>query len=191
MSDPNPNPSPPPPPHPPPPPPPAPEKVIPYERFAEVVGERNTYKAKADEADAHKAALEAERAGRAADRAAWEDERALMQLGLVDPEAIEVARYIHSRLPADGRPKIAEWVGGFAADPSKAPVALRGYLGQPAPQAKGAQPAGSANVQPTPPAGAAVTAEQIQAARQHGERTGDWSQYRALRPALGLAPAAK
>lgn len=176
-----------------PPPPPAaappPEKVIPYERFAEVVGERNTFKARADEADAHKAALDAERAGRAADKAAWEDERSLMQRGLVDPEAIEVARYLHGRLPAEGRPKIAEWVATFAADPAKAPVALRGYLGQPAKAP--APPAGSSNVQPPPPAGADVTAEQVRAARQHGERTGDWSQYRALRPALGLAPATK
>ena len=173
-------------------PPPPPERVIPYERFAEVVGERNTFKARADEADAHKAALDTERAGRAADKAAWEDERSLMQRGLVDPEAIEVARYLHGRLPAEGRPKLAEWVATFAADPARAPVALRGYLGQPGKVA--APPAGSSNVQPPPPAGADVTADQVRAARQHGERTGDWSQYRALRPALGLgsvAPAAK
>lgn len=177
-----------------PPPPPPPQHVVPYDRFAEVVAEKNTYKAAADAAASTAAELAAERAARAADRAAWADEKALMQRGLTDPEGIEIAKHLHGRLPEEGRPKLADWVGGFSADASKAPIALRGYLGQPtAPPAPPPKvPPGSGSVTPdAPPVGGEVTPAQIIAAREHGVKTGDWSQYRSLRPQLGLAPPPK
>lgn len=169
----------------------APGQAVPYERFAEVVAERNEALARAQTL----AAVTQERDALRASVAGLDEERALMRGGLADPEGVGVARHLHGRLPAEGRPTLTDWVAGMTAptaDPAKVPVALRGYLGAAAPKPPaGSPPPGSNGVVQTPPAAGEVTAAQVKAASDHGQRTGDWTPYRALRAQLGMAPTAK
>jgi hypothetical protein len=109
-----------------------------------------------------------------------------MRAGLTDPEAVDVARLLHGRLPVEGRPKLVDWVAGHGAKPEEAPLALRGYLGR-APAAVPKVPPGSNGNPSAPPPTGEVTAAMIREAREIGERSGDWTRYRALRAPLGIA----
>jgi hypothetical protein len=178
------------------------EQTVPYARFAEVVAERNAAQAevkgwqeRAASATTLAAELERTRADLVAKEAAWTEERGLYAVGLTDPEGVEIARYLHGRLPAEGRPKLADWISGVAKEPATAPKALLSYLPGAAPAVAGApgaapakapHPVGSAGAVVQPPAPPAeITAEQVRAAREAGQR-GDWKPYEALRPHLGL-----
>lgn len=140
----------------------------------------------------------------------WAEERAVYQAGVTDPEAISVARHLHSQIPEKGRPAFAEWVGAHAKAPDTAPKALRGYFGDgkagagAGADAKGT-PAGKA-----PPAGAAgatggkagantgtipdgagraasgakYSGADVRAMREKAVQTGNWDEYRAHRDAL-------
>ena len=61
--------------------------------------------------------------------AGHQEERALWGVGITDPEAQDVARYLYGRVPEADRPEggVAGWVSGFKDAPDTAPVALRGY----------------------------------------------------------------
>lgn len=130
--------------------------------------------------------------------AAWETERAVYQLGIIDGEAIEVARHLHQRLPEANRPALPDWLRAVKDDPSKAPKALQPYLAQPsaAPAQSTAAPvpppqvtAAATHAQrpaPTAPAAGsgAMDAAQIRALREECARTGDWSKWREAQPAI-------
>lgn len=126
---------------------------------------------------------------------AWDSERAVYQLGITDPEAIEVARHLHGRLPEQGRPPLAEWLRAAKDDPSTAPRALSPYLTSAAPPAapSAPQPAPSPAVSATgqrpaavaPAAGqGALDAVQIRQLREECARTGDWSRWKEAQPAI-------
>lgn len=126
---------------------------------------------------------------------AWDSERAVYQLGITDPEAIEVARHLHGRLPEQGRPPLAEWLRAAKDDPSTAPRALSPYLTSTSPPVapSAPQPAPSPAVSATgqrpaavaPAAGqGALDAVQIRQLREECARTGDWSRWKEAQPAI-------
>lgn len=158
--------------------------------------------------------LQAERAGRAEDRALF---------GTIDPAGIEVARFVHSQLPEQGRAPFPDWLKGQAADPTKAHRAVAPFFQAPAPGAPpagappagappagappaGAPPAGAppaggppagpppmgGNRPPPPPAGGGhgggLTLDAAKARltelAQAGDKSKDWTAYDAERPAL-------
>jgi len=138
------------------------------------------------------AKLTAEATTTAAD---WETERAVWQVGLTDSEGIDIARHLHSRLPADNRPKMAEWLGGLKADPTKAPKALAPYLAPapaadpPAPEAGKATTTRATGAAPAATGGAAAAAakytpEQIRGVRERATQTGDWTEWNAAKAAM-------
>lgn len=125
------------------------------------------------------------------DREQWETERAAWQAGITDPEGIEVARLLHNKLPQENRPAFGDWLSGAAKDPTKAPRALQAYFpaAAPAPQQPSGAPLPRSNAgtvpQPTGPAAPGkLSHDQVRAMREKAVRTGDWSEYRAIRDQL-------
>lgn len=140
--------------------------------------------------------------------AAWNEERAVFGLGITDPEAVSVARHLHSQLPEAGRPSLPDWLKGLQAAPATAPKSLQGWL--PAPQAgqgggaggAGAGAAGGAaggeprnmgaNRGSQPAAGPAVGGDlSLEAAKKRisdlaaeATKTKDWTAYNAERAGL-------
>lgn len=79
-------------------------------------------------------ALEAERAR----NNALAERLDLIDAGLTDTEAHDIARALHSRLPGgDDRPSLVDWVRGNVAKPEDAPRGLRAYLPQAVTDANG------------------------------------------------------
>lgn len=175
---------------------PAEAAMVPSSRLREETAARTVAEATALAAKAELAQLENE-------RSTWQTERAVMQRGITDPEGVAVATFLHSRLPAEGRPEIGAWLGGLKAE--TAPTGLAGYLrngAAPAPVVAAPAPAATpaatpatpvaasvttqAGVSATPAAtpGAAVTssgydAAQIKALTAEAKRTGDYTKLRA------------
>ncbi len=58
-------------------------------------------------------------------------ERQILSAGVTDAEGIEYVQHAYSKLPADGRPPLAEWL----ANRDGLPKAVRAYLSEPAPSA--------------------------------------------------------
>lgn len=161
------------------------EKTIPYARFSEVLQERNELKPKAENYDK----LVKEHDELKQKYTALEEDTVIMGTGLADPEGRELARYLHGKLPPEGRPPIGEWLTGLKAEPTKMPKALAPYWptaatggAQGGAQGGGAAGAGGARQVPpktaaggSPAAGApaagAITKEQMNA--------GSWSEQRA------------
>lgn len=52
--------------------------------------------------------------------------------GITDPELVAATEWAYSRLAADDRPAMGEWLTAIQADPSTAPVVLRPHLASPA-----------------------------------------------------------
>jgi hypothetical protein len=99
-------------------------KWIPYQRFAAVIAERDTARKAAEAAGtaaAKAAQLERELTGA-------REEATLARAGWTDPEAVELARLYHSKLPEESRPDLVGWLGQMRADPGKAPKALTPWL---------------------------------------------------------------
>lgn len=112
--------------------------------------------------------------------------------GTTDEDVIEAVAWQHSRLPADGRPELAEWIGALKEDPSRAPVLLRPLFAAPAepataktPPAKPkALPGAGAQQAAAAPAGASQA--EIRAETARALQTGDYSRLQALmRPPKG------
>jgi hypothetical protein len=142
-------------------------------RLAEVIAERNSLRAAATEGAAHKARADEAVATLERERAAWSEDRDLMRAGLIEDEARDVARMLWQRLPAEGRPKVGEWVSGMRAEGATVPRALAPYLtapaGQPAVPKAPPPPAGTGQ---QPPSSAPVTGDALRAAREAWERAG-------------------
>ena len=99
-------------------------KWIPYQRFAAVIAERDTARKAAEAAGtatAKAAQLERELTGA-------REEATLARAGWTDPEAVELARLYHGKLPEESRPDLVGWLGQLRSDPNKAPKALTPWL---------------------------------------------------------------
>jgi len=109
-------------------------------------------------------------------------------LGTHDGDAIDAAVWQYNRLPEDGRPELADWLGSMREDPAKAPAILRPFFGTTEDPAKPPTPKrrGPPAKDQADPAGAAVDDSALRLMREHAIKTGDWSRYRAHRKALGL-----
>lgn len=66
-------------------------------------------------------------------RASWDAERAVYAIGILEPEAIAVAKTLHGSLPDKDRPALSDWLRSLKEDPAKAPKALAAYF-PPAPK---------------------------------------------------------
>jgi len=166
--------------------------MIPYGRFAEAAADVQHWKKQAQEATARIAEIspqlqELDTLKR--ERTAWQEEKVFITtFGSADPEAMDVARTLFQRLPAEGRPdSLGTWLGEIKADPTKAPRALGPYLpsASPAPApAPGAAPAPAPAPNPTGRApgtqATVVTAEQLRAARDQAMKTNDWKAFHEL-----------
>lgn len=106
--------------------------------------------ARKDDLAALRAELEAERRR----NLALSERMDLIDAGLTDIEAHDVARALHSRLPAgDDRPSLVEWVRSQVAEPDKASRGLRAYLPQPAAPSTPAAPTAAPTSHPATPDG--------------------------------------
>lgn len=126
-----------------------PRGPVPYDRFREVNArskeraaqitqlqqELAELKGKAGALDELQGKLREAEAG----RLRLEEDLQLARAGLVDDEAAELARLYHAKLPADGRPPLADWWKGLTAE--TAPRGLQPFLsGATAPAAAPARP---------------------------------------------------
>jgi len=154
---------------------------IPKARFSEVVSERNAARdearalgERAKAADGLALERDQAQAALAAARAEHSEVVALFRSGLSDDEGQAVARALHGRLPAEGRPALAEWIGGLRAEGAAIPKALAPYLGGQPQQQPPPKPAPATNG--APPAAGTATDSMLRAARE----TGNWSELRRL-----------
>ena len=108
--------------------------------------------------------------------------------GNTGSEAMDLVEYAYERVPLEGRPDLADWLNGFKADPSSAPLALRSVFGQVAPAGATTQPRPNASVPSSSPPGGGVefSSEKVQAVRERAQSTGDWSEYEGLRQRMGI-----
>ena len=152
-------------------------KTIPFERFAEVLAERNQLRDEVASVKELREKLE----GVDTERAAWGEERAFMQAGLTDVEGVEVARFLYSKIEGE-KPAIGEWL-------KSPPPAVVGYMAKvAAPNDPPAAPSVDANkgttATNTPTTGQALSAEAIGELKREAVKTGDWSNYRSARENL-------
>ena len=131
-------------------------KWIPYQRFSAVIAERDTARKAAEAA----ATATAKAAQLERDLAGAREEATLARAGWTDPEAVELARLYHGKLPEESRPDLVGWLGQLRTDPGKAPKALTPWLARTidAPTPVAAQAA-----QAAPPAQATTTTAQAPA----------------------------
>jgi len=81
-----------------------------------------------------------------AEREAARLERDILAAGVTDAEGIEYVQHAYSKLPADGRPPLGEWLGNRDA----LPRAVKAYLAEPAALAPAASQAPSSTPAPVP-----------------------------------------
>lgn len=183
-------------------------QAVPLARFSAVIRERNearreiaTLREQAGQVEALTGRIQHLEEQHQAAAATWEEERGLMAAGLTDPEAIDVARLLHGRLPEEGRPTLGEWVGQLRESPDKAPRALAGYLGGGQQGGQGEARGGSGGEGGEQPAGRRglgstrtgqrtdgsqrtsepLSAEKIVEIRERAVKTGDWSEWKKVR----------
>jgi hypothetical protein len=109
--------------------------------------------------------LETLQAQHAEASSAWADERAMLGVGLTDPEGQAVARTLYGLQPEDSRPgSIADYLSGFQAEDAKVPAGLAPYLGKAAP----AQPNPAPAQQEPAPSNGKATDALAKAARESG-----------------------
>ena len=159
-----------------------------------------TAKTQAAESATLREALKAQQDTLKAERESWGQTSTLLERGLTQAEARDAALFFHSRLPAEGRPTLGEWLDSVKADPTKAPAGLVPYL-TPAQQVAATQAAaeGATRTAATPgsvarrvetvaTAGSGVTVESLRAAgeraRSPNATQADRDAYVALRARL-------
>lgn len=153
-------------------------------------------RAKVSDLESQLAPLRAAATALETERASWARERAFLGVGMIDPEAQDVAALVHGRIPEGERPPLDAWLRGLREDPAKAPKALAPYFAPPPaaappPPAPGVAPPRAVSVETSAGAGPSVTAEAIKAAAANGLRTNDWTAYRALKAQLETELARK
>lgn len=166
---------------------------VPYSRFSEIIKERNALQERAARADTLATALQEAQAKITQTEAQFTTFRTVAStLGQTDPEAIELVQYAYGRLPAEGRPELATWLGAVKADPGTAPLAIKHLLsplpasqapapvqapGAPRPQ-PAASPAGTPATNPTP------SDADIARVREACVRSGDWTAWKEMKKNL-------
>ena len=129
--------------------------TVPLPKFQAIAAENRENKKLVGSLQAEIAALreaQAATAGQVTELATVREELDLARIGLIESEAVTVARALHNAMPADGRPSLVEAVKAWKGDLTKAPRAMQGYLG-------GAANAGQPErVVTPPPSGGGVTA---------------------------------
>tara|TARA_R110000868_G_scaffold166936_1_gene401146 strand:- start:92 stop:643 length:552 start_codon:yes stop_codon:yes gene_type:complete len=95
----------------------------------------------AESAEKYRSQIEEVKASSKAEREALRVEREIAAAGITDAEGIEYVQHAYGRLPADGKPALAEWLGNRDG----LPKAVRAYLADAAPAAP-ATPAAPAPV---------------------------------------------
>jgi hypothetical protein len=116
----------------------------------------------AESAEKYRAQVDEVKAASKAEREALRIEREISAAGITDAEGMEYVQHAYSRLPAEGRPPLAEWLGNKEA----LPKAVRAYLAEapaaaPAPTAAPLPKSNAGTVTQTPPATTTWTSESI------------------------------
>jgi hypothetical protein len=78
----------------------------------------------AETAEKYRTQLDEQKAMSKAEREALRLEREIMSAGVMDAEGLDYVQHAYSKLPAEGRPSISEWLGNKDA----LPKAVRAYL---------------------------------------------------------------
>jgi len=78
----------------------------------------------AETAEKYRVQLDEQKAMSKAEREALRLEREIMSAGVMDAEGLDYVQHAYSKLPAEGRPSISEWLGNKEA----LPKAVRAYL---------------------------------------------------------------
>ena len=78
----------------------------------------------AENAEKYRVQLDEQKAMSKAEREALRLEREIMSAGVMDAEGLEYVQHAYSKLPAEGRPSISDWLGNKEA----LPKAVRAYL---------------------------------------------------------------
>ncbi len=147
---------------------------VPYDRFKAVWTQFKTEKA-----------ARAELAGKVqtyeTQAASWNTERQIMGAGITDPDGIAVAQLLHSRLPADKKVEIGEFI-------RSKPAGLSGFYSAPAVQvqAGGAAPDAAAQAAAAKVAADAKAVADAAAAKAKGLPNVDTG----VTPSAGTTPAA-
>jgi hypothetical protein len=105
----------------------------------------------AEQADKYRTQIEEVKAQSKAEREALRIEREISSAGITDAEGMEYVQHAYGRLPAEGRPPLAEWLGNKDA----LPKAVRAYLPEATPAA-----APAPTTMQMPKANAGVTSQQ-------------------------------
>ena len=118
----------------------------------------------AESAEKYRAQIEEVKATSKAEREALRIEREIAAAGITDAEGIEYVQHAYGRLPSEGRPPLADWLG----NKDGLPKAVRAYLPEAAPVAAPPAPASvplpksnAGAVMQTPPATTTWTPEAI------------------------------
>lgn len=201
---------------------------VPYNRFSEVVKERNdlrdknavlerdvkTHQERAATADTLASQLNDAKANHAKELAGLRADLTLAERGVKSNEDRQAVRFYHSQLPEKDRPELGTWLDELQKDTSKAPRGLglllqdlgkgAGDAGGAGKDAKGAgggketpegkRLPGSKGRDDTGRGGTGeVSTDEIRAAREKGQKTGDWSDYEAIRATVlpGARPLPK
>lgn len=135
-------------------------------RVKELEGRVSELSPLAESAEKYRAQIEEVKAASKAEREALRTEREIAAAGITDAEGIDYVQHAYSRLPSEGRPPLAEWLG----NKDGLPKAVRAYLPEAAPAAPATPPAPVTTAMPktnagtvtqTPPATTAWTPESI------------------------------
>jgi DNA repair exonuclease SbcCD ATPase subunit len=105
----------------------------------------------AEQADKYRTQIEEVKAQSKAEREALRIEREISSAGITDAEGMEYVQHAYGRLPAEGRPPLAEWLAAKDA----LPRAVRAYLPEATPAAVPAP-----TTMTMPKANAGVTSQQ-------------------------------
>jgi hypothetical protein len=116
----------------------------------------------AESAEKYRAQVDEVKAASKAEREALRIEREISAAGITDAEGMEYVQHAYSRLPSEGRPPLAEWLG----NKDGLPKAVRAYLAEapaaaPAPTAAPLPKSNAGTVTQTPPATTTWTSESI------------------------------
>ena len=122
------------------------------------------------------------------------EEKALWQVGLVDDEALDVARLLYNKMPEDDRPEggLAGWWDALKEAPDTAPTPLRGYLGTEAAATTRKPPKSNSGTKAVPPpTESPYTHSQIRALKERCARSGDWTEWEEAQPKIRASLAAR